>query len=106
MNKKNISLIDSMMPDEFQQAKINHLMNQAAIIAEALASKGWSKGRFAQIMNQQPSVISKWLSGTHNFTSITLFEIQRALGVKLFSENSKINGFLYPFFGFCCIYVT
>jgi len=42
-------------------------------------------------MNKVRSEISKWLSGTHNFNSDTLFDIERILNIKLInlSETSK-----------------
>ncbi|MBK9509856.1 MAG: hypothetical protein IPO04_10505 [Cytophagaceae bacterium] len=40
------------------------------------------------IKNQ--SIITKWLSGTHNFTSDTLFDIQEAWGINLFNLEKQI----------------
>ncbi|GAA4407010.1 hypothetical protein GCM10023187_27130 [Nibrella viscosa] len=55
----------------------------AARIADALEAKGWSKSEFAARMNQQPSIVTRWLSGTHNFTIDTLSAIEETLGVQL-----------------------
>ncbi|MDN3656693.1 helix-turn-helix transcriptional regulator [Ferruginibacter paludis] len=55
----------------------------AAKIQDAIKEKGLNNSRFAQQMDQHPSVISKWLSGTHNFTTDTLFDIEAVLGIKL-----------------------
>ncbi len=49
----------------------------------AIKVKGWNKTRFAKEMQQNNSAITRWLSGTHNFTSDTLSDIQEVLGVKL-----------------------
>lgn len=55
----------------------------AAYIIEAMKAKGWTKLKLANAMNKKPSVITRWLSGTHNFTSDTLSDIQFVLGVQL-----------------------
>lgn len=59
--------------------KARYKMLLAANIDDAINEKGWNKSEFARRMNQQPSVVSKWLSGTHNFTTDTLFEIGKVL---------------------------
>jgi ribosome-binding protein aMBF1 (putative translation factor) len=66
-----------------QHARTYKQMSIAARIADAIAAKGWSKGEFAERMNQHPSVISRWLSGTQNFTIDTLSDIEEMLGVQL-----------------------
>ena len=48
------------------------------------------------MLGQQPSVVTKWLSGTHNFTADTLADIQRVLEISLFnfdvqSRQEKIS---------------
>lgn len=56
----------------------------AVRIDEALKSKGWSKKQLADAMHKNPSEVTKWLSGTHNFTLETLYLIESYLGVTLF----------------------
>jgi transcriptional regulator with XRE-family HTH domain len=51
----------------------------AARIDDARKAKGWSQHEFAEQMGKNPSEISKWLSGTHNFTSDTLWDIEEKL---------------------------
>ena len=63
--------------------KIKKQMMLAAKIQDAIKEKGLNNSRFAQLMDQHPSVISKWLSGTHNFTTDTLFDIEEVLGICL-----------------------
>lgn len=36
-----------------------------------------------------PSLVSKWLSGTHNFTIDTLTDIQRVLGIRLLDVEPR-----------------
>lgn len=52
-------------------------------ILEGLKKKGWNKLRFAQEMHKSPSIITRWVSGTHNFTVNTIWEIERILEVTI-----------------------
>lgn len=66
--------IDKLLDDisDKKQEITNHRMELAAKIADGLKAKGWNKSQLAEAVGKQPSVITKWLSGTHNFTSDTL----------------------------------
>lgn len=55
----------------------------ANYIQKILTEKGMSRVDFAKLMNKQPSVITQWLSGTHNFTMCTLIDIEFALGIRI-----------------------
>ena len=69
-------------------------MTLAAHIADLITAKGWSKSEFARHVNQEPSVITKWLSGTHNFTQDTLGKIAAVLdinSVEELYEAKKLN---------------
>jgi transcriptional regulator with XRE-family HTH domain len=60
------------------------IKNRIAIacrIYDLIKEQGYSYSSFASKLEKQPSVISKWLSGTHNFTMDTLDEIAFHLGV-------------------------
>lgn len=53
-------------------------------------SKGtFFRSQLAEALNQLPSVITKWLRGTHNFTSDTLSNIENILGIKLLAVEEK-----------------
>ena len=54
----------------------------ACRIDDLIKAKGYSNSTFAEKIGKQPSVITKWLSGTHNFTTDTLDEIAYYLGVE------------------------
>jgi len=58
-------------------------MDLAVKIDKALQARGMQKQELATRLGKNPSVITKWLSGTHNFTTDTLWEIERVLGIKL-----------------------
>lgn len=63
--------------------KIRDRMKLAARIDDLISGKGYTKQQFALLMGKEPSVISKWLSGTHNFTTDTLSYIAFYLNVEL-----------------------
>lgn len=75
-------LLSNIKPEE--QEKIDYKMKLAAKIYEGLKAKGWKNLDLAQALRlKSPSLVSKWLSGTHNFTVDTLTDIQRVLDIKL-----------------------
>lgn len=53
----------------------------AVRIEEAMKKHGYNKVRFAEAMHVQPSMVTRWLSGTHNFTIDTLYDIERLLSI-------------------------
>jgi transcriptional regulator with XRE-family HTH domain len=61
-------------------------MQLALRISDAIKTRGWSQKQFAEAMNKKPSEINRWLSGTHNFTTDTLWHIQEILGIQLLAE--------------------
>lgn len=75
-------LLDSIDPVE--QAKTDAKMIIAAKIADSMKARGWRKTDLLKAMNREsPSIITKWLSGTHNFTIDTLVELGHALDIHL-----------------------
>ena len=81
------ALLKTISPQE--QARTEHRMLLAAKIDEGRKAKGWNQNEFAEKMGKQPSEISKWLSGTHNFTADTLWDIEEQLGIELISIKEK-----------------
>lgn len=72
-----------------QQDQIDHKMKMAAKIHAGLKAKGWKSLDLAKELHlKSPSLVSKWLSGTHNFTIDTLVDIQRVLGIRLLDVES------------------
>lgn len=75
-------LLDNIKPEE--QEQIDYKMKLAAKIYAALKDKGWKNLDLAKALDlKSPSLVSKWLSGTHNFTIDTLVDIQRVLDIRL-----------------------
>ena len=54
----------------------------ACRIDDLIKAKGYTNSSFASKMGKQPSEITKWLSGSHNFTMNTLDEIAYNLVVE------------------------
>jgi transcriptional regulator with XRE-family HTH domain len=75
--------------DPKDQIKCDKRMMLAVKIEEAMLAKGWKKGDLAREMNKQPSIITRWVSGTNNFESDTLFDLEDKLGVKLVNVEEK-----------------
>lgn len=71
--------------------KTERKMLIAAVLDDILSERGWNKTRFAKEADQQQSVVTKWLSGTHNFTVDTLEEIGLALNVDMFLKISEFE---------------
>ncbi len=65
------------------QEQSDYKMKLAAKIFEGLKKKGWTQTHYAEVMGKPISLISRWLSGTHNFTVDTLVDIQHVLGINL-----------------------
>jgi hypothetical protein len=93
------SLIDELLQEISleEQERTNKRMLLAASIDDGIKAKGWKQKDFAKAMSKTPSEISKWLSGTHNFTADTLFDIEWVLEINLFQiedqQQPEINQF-------------
>jgi transcriptional regulator with XRE-family HTH domain len=87
-------LLSELTPIEKMQTSTK--MALAARIEDLISARGWGKREFAEKVNKNPSEITKWLSGTQNFTIDTLSEIAITLGMsisELFAQkqNQIIN---------------
>jgi transcriptional regulator with XRE-family HTH domain len=88
-NSTEIDEILGLISDE-EQEKIDMKMRLAAKISDAIKAKGIKKGELARLLRQKnQSVVTKWLSGTHNFTSDTLFDLQKVLEIDLINLDDK-----------------
>lgn len=65
------------------RAEVELQFDVATRIAEVLKAKGVSQKELAERLNKKEAEISKWLTGTHNFTLKTLALISNALGEKI-----------------------
>jgi ribosome-binding protein aMBF1 (putative translation factor) len=80
-------IFSEITPEEAEKTKKRMLL--AAKIDDAMKAKGWKKGDLAREMKKHPSVITRWLSGTHNFETDTLFELEDKLGINLVYIGEK-----------------
>lgn len=80
-----MNLLDELLQEitPREQARTRNRMMLAARLADALTAKGWTQRQLAEKLGKNSSEISKWLSGTHNFTTDTLSDLEDVLGVKL-----------------------
>jgi predicted XRE-type DNA-binding protein len=80
-------LIKKLMAEANPIEKNKHTIKVAIAcrIDDLIKERKYSQATFAKKVNKQPSEVSKWLSGTHNFTTDILSEIAFALEVP-FSE--------------------
>ena len=72
-------LLKEITPAEKLKTKTKMLL--AARLSDLITARGWNKGEFAEKTNRNASEITKWLSGTHNFTVDTLAEIACVLNI-------------------------
>jgi transcriptional regulator with XRE-family HTH domain len=97
--KKHSSALISGLLNETTTAEklqVSTKMQVAARLHDLITAAGLSKGAFAEKANKNPSEITKWLSGTHNFTIDILCEIALALNVPVaelfaFEQTQVIN---------------
>jgi transcriptional regulator with XRE-family HTH domain len=84
-------LSDAITPQEQQQT--DYKMKLAAKIYKAMKALGMTQTQFAESMGKPISLISRWMSGTHNFTVDTLVGIQHVLDISLLDvETTKSQG--------------
>jgi transcriptional regulator with XRE-family HTH domain len=81
------SLIATISNEELERTE--RKMRLAIKIADAIEATGLKKSEFAKKINKNNSEISKWLSGTHNFTTDTLLLLEDVLPIKL--VDSELN---------------
>lgn len=88
-NKSSLeNILDEISPE--QQARTDNRMMLAASIADAMNAKGWNNKMLMEALGKKnPSEITRWLSGTHNFTTDTLTDLGRVLDRDFFNFTSK-----------------
>ncbi len=60
-------------------------------IAEILRLKGMTQKDLADLLEKKESEISKWMTGTHNFTLRSIAKIEKALNSSIFDlENDQL----------------
>lgn len=91
MDNNNLieQLLDYISPEE--SLRIENRMLLAAKIDDALKAKGWKKKDLMEALGKKnQSEVTKWLSGTHNFTADLLTDLGRVLNTNFFNlENEQ-----------------
>ena len=80
-------LFDQMVDDASPELKKQLEMSFAIAnkIDASLKSRGMNHKEFAHMIGHTEAEVSRWLSGTHNFTLSTLANISVTLGVDILS---------------------
>ena len=88
-----MSLINELLAETSprERQRVHDRMMLAVRIADTLVEKGWTQKQLANAMGKRPSEISKWLSGTHNFTMDTLSDLSVVLGTKFLCVKEEVT---------------
>ncbi len=95
--KNQFDFIDDILEEtsDIEMKQIEQRMLNAQKIRRAMDEKGWNNTQLLEAMGMNSlSIITKWLSGTHNFTQDKLIEIGEYLKIDFFNAgqpNIKIN---------------
>lgn len=82
--------------DPISYKKTSTKMNIAAMIDDAMIAKGWSKKDLMKKMGKKnQSEITRWLSGTQNFTVDKLVELSLLLDIKLVAMYEEKKEFSF-----------
>ena len=87
-NTKPNSILSKFLDtvSDLDQKKTDTQMLLAAKIDDAIKAKGWKKKDLLSALGKKnPSLVTKWLSGTHNFTVDTLVALEDVLDIELFN---------------------
>jgi transcriptional regulator with XRE-family HTH domain len=79
------------IPETIDTEYIRVSMLLAAQIADAMKLKGIGKKQLADLLGKKPSMVTRWLSGTHNFEINTLVQIAKVLEVKFFTFDNPVR---------------
>jgi transcriptional regulator with XRE-family HTH domain len=76
------------IPETIDTESIRVSMLLAAQIADAMKLKGIGKKQLAELLGKKPSMVTRWLSGTHNFEINTLVQIAKVLNIQFFAFDN------------------
>lgn len=88
---KTINDLDFNVPEEIGNYT-RHSAEIAIMISNYISSmEGMNKKSFADLVNKTPSDVTRWLSGNHNFTILTLSLIETRTGMSIINKISSEN---------------
>ena len=67
----------------FGNAMKSETLHEVRHLLDFMKEKGINKKELAALTHRRPSDVTRWLSGTHNFTCRTIALIEQALGVHI-----------------------
>lgn len=74
---------DDLLPNENEGSIEIKKELLAKLIKDSLQEANMRSSQFAEKVKKRPSEVTKWLSGSHNFTIDTLFQIEKELGITI-----------------------
>ena len=77
----------SVSPEVREEVRLN--IDIANRIYDLLKAKKMTQREFAALMGKRESEISRWLTGTHGFTTTTLAKISAILGEPIVEVHSR-----------------
>lgn len=83
-----INLLERITPDPAIDRFIGTSFDLSDRIHEILESKGLTQKDLAEMLGKKESQVSKWMTGTHNFTIKTLALLEVKLGASIFQITS------------------
>lgn len=90
--KYNSAFLDELLAEitPLEMAQTRAKMELAERIEELMKAKGWNKKQLAETTGKHPSEITKWCSGTHNFTFDVLIEIAFVFELRIVDMFTQI----------------
>ena len=77
--------------------RVDNRMYVSARIKELMDQRGLLNKDLAKLLKKQASMITRWLSGTHNFTLDTVSDIETVLGEKIIQKTGEPSDMVYHF---------
>ena len=78
-------MVDKIPADSRRESELSYAI--ARRINEIMLRKGWSQADLSKAVGRPPAVVSRWMSGTQNFTLRTIALLEIALGERILSVN-------------------
>lgn len=83
-----MNALDRITPDPVIDKFVDTSFDLSDRIHEILEARGISQRELAEMLGKKESQVSKWMTGTHNFTIKTLALLEVKLGVSIFQVSS------------------
>jgi transcriptional regulator with XRE-family HTH domain len=86
-------LLDNV--SETTKAEVRLSMNIAVRIADLMRQKNITKSEFARQLGKDPAEVTRWLSGTHTFTTKTLSRLEVYFEKPILIVPDEINTMVF-----------